>query len=911
MKDKIVAFGLVLVFLLSASVGMASAFSFGDFTEKQSNIAILVLDHDNLGNVEGGFVDLIKNLGYSPKVIGIDQVKAGSVDLSDHNLIIVPTYGTANVKNAYSSDVVERGVIKATNSGTNWILAQSGSIILKKLGLTTIKAGEPPGWIPALADSTFAVNAITSSPITEDVPTMPDFPGGYSLDDLDSRDLPSLIWRVDPNERSRYVWLNIDEIKIEPSYLLNVAGTGWHIGKPHPGLPEWKVGDTHILYFHHLWNVDPGNGGDGYIGQAGLKLLNNAIKCYSKVSSTIKPTPTPPSPESLFRVTAGKYSETADLGDVIKNEFGDNYRLADWNDILVYSDDIQSWAKSIGMKQGDSYLVSRNGERFWSGKRHYFITRHDHNCPGNWLVHDHIDDHFVDLGSWYDMKKQVLCIKTTKPKPTPTTSTFEDDFSELNLDNWITFGSPFPRVLASVEGRNGIFDNNGDSWCNSGVVSKDTFSFPNGFTMESDIYLKVTDVTGCWDGAIIGLTKRNTIVTKEESRNCPGEDYPTGLLFGIDYDGDACWATPEEKREHAYFTGGLYTQDGKWESIGDWVNADDYINKWYNFKIVVGEDRYVKFYVDNELIYSSRNKLNKEVLEGKKIYLGHRSSGSAGKAYHDFIKVYTKEVKPTPTIPTPSPEMELLYQNKDDDGIWIEIYGPREPPLNSKVDYAVFITLAETERKSREGKGNIYDMFEGFVYIAYPDDYVNTYPGDELLTKILYENEEQWYSQNIAEGLKKHEGGMEVVNILMSVACKIPGLWEVISNQILPSVPVPPKNSVFFDDNTHDILVIPFSCTGGVEQEKIDAPNNLRHLGPDNAYCLNVSTEFAEAHVTDLHFFIAVEKSEGLGQGFTYRHTKDIVIRIKPRSSETDSSITGEFIHGFIDWIKNIGKGVS
>ena len=374
MKAKIIAFGLVLVFLLSATAGMASAFSFGDFTEKQSNIAILVLDHDNLENVEAGYVSLIKGLGYSPKIIEIDQVKAGSIDLSDYKLIIVPTYGTANVRNAYSSDVVEREVIKATNSGTNWILAQSGSIILKKLGLTTIKAGEPPGWIPALADSTFAVNAITNSPITEDVPTMPDFPGGYSLDDLDSRDLPSLIWRVDPNERSRYVWLNIDEIKIEPSYLLNVAGTGWHIGKPHPGLPEWKVGDSHIIYFHHLWNVDPGNGGDGYIGQAGLKLLNNAIKCYSKAPSTIKPTPTPPSPESLFRVTAGKYSETADLGDVIKNEFGDNYRLADWNDILAYSDDIQSWAKSVGMEHGDSYLVSRNAERFWSGKRHYFIT---------------------------------------------------------------------------------------------------------------------------------------------------------------------------------------------------------------------------------------------------------------------------------------------------------------------------------------------------------------------------------------------------------------------------------------------------------------------------------------------------------------------------------------------------------
>jgi len=92
------------------------------------------------------------------------------------------------------------------------------------------------------------------------------------------------------------------------------------------------------------------------------------------------------------------------------------------------------------------------------------------------------------------------------------TTIFEDDFSALNLDNWSPFGSPSPRVLASVEGRSGVFDNNGDSWCNSGVVSKDTFSFPNGLTMESDIYVKVTNMAGCWDDAVIGLTKETRLI---------------------------------------------------------------------------------------------------------------------------------------------------------------------------------------------------------------------------------------------------------------------------------------------------------------------------------------------------------------------------------------------------------------
>ena len=119
----------------------------------------------------------------------------------------------------------------------------------------------------------------------------------------------------------------------------------------------------------------------------------------------------------LFKVTVGEYSETADLDQAIKNEYGDDYRLADWNDVLAYSNDIQSWASSIGMEHGDSYLISRDGNCFWSGRRHYFMTRHDHNCPGSFLVHDDIENHFIDLGSWYNLEMHVLCIKTTTLPP--------------------------------------------------------------------------------------------------------------------------------------------------------------------------------------------------------------------------------------------------------------------------------------------------------------------------------------------------------------------------------------------------------------------------------------------------------------------------------------------------------------
>jgi hypothetical protein len=84
---------------------------------------------------------------------------------------------------------------------------------------------------------------------------------------------------------------------------------------------------------------------------------------------------------------------------------------------------------------------------------------------------------------------------------------FEDDFSDSSLNKWNLFGSPSPLILGSVEGRNGVFDNNGDSYCDSGIVSKDTFSLTKGFTLESDIFMDVTNPSGCWNDAMFGLLK--------------------------------------------------------------------------------------------------------------------------------------------------------------------------------------------------------------------------------------------------------------------------------------------------------------------------------------------------------------------------------------------------------------------
>gem|GEM_PF-6914877 len=213
---------------------------------------------------------------------------------------------------------------------------------------------------------------------------------------------------------------------------------------------------------------------------------------------------------------------------------------------------------------------------------------------------------------------------------------FVDEFDQLDQTVWNSFGSPQPQALESAEGRSGVLDNKGDSWCDSGIVSKEAISFPNGFEMRSDMFLRVTNPLGCWAGQWFGLTTPNTPSGTEP---CPTEDYQKGIYFGIEYAGEGCWGTPLEKRQHAYLMGGFLTENGGWESIGEYVAGDDYINEWHEFLISVGADRYVKFYIDKVLIHSSVNKISRDVLNEKKPILGGRSSGSAGKAYSDYIRI--------------------------------------------------------------------------------------------------------------------------------------------------------------------------------------------------------------------------------------------------------------------------------
>jgi hypothetical protein len=107
-----------------------------------------------------------------------------------------------------------------------------------------------------------------------------------------------------------------------------------------------------------------------------------------------------------FAATSSSVAHNADMEAAVIAELGPQYRVADWNDIVSYYDsgsDMSLLTEVITSRM----WVYRNGAKYYSSSRHYFINLSNHSTPSGFLVHAHIDNHLIDLGSW-DNPRRVL-----------------------------------------------------------------------------------------------------------------------------------------------------------------------------------------------------------------------------------------------------------------------------------------------------------------------------------------------------------------------------------------------------------------------------------------------------------------------------------------------------------------------
>ncbi len=156
------------------------------------------------------------------------------------------------------------------------------------------------------------------------------------------------------------------------------------------------------------WTVVPSN----YAAKISDSSAPNTMFSMPEASVTL--TATYILSQTQFVLTTNKYVDSSDWDVAVQSEFGNVYRVADWNDLVAYHNDggdLLALYDGLGMTtHGAAAFVTRSGDPSYSGSRYYFASRHEHSKPGSYLAHSNIDNYLLSLGSWYGSRK-IMAIK--------------------------------------------------------------------------------------------------------------------------------------------------------------------------------------------------------------------------------------------------------------------------------------------------------------------------------------------------------------------------------------------------------------------------------------------------------------------------------------------------------------------
>ena len=234
-------------------------------------------------------------------------------------------------------------------------------------------------------------------------------------------------------------------------------------------------------------------------------------------------------------------------------------------------------------------------------------------------------------------------------------NTLMEDFTDAAQvsEKWVFFGSPQPELGGPVYGKQVVFDNYGDGWCESGIFSKDWWDFTNGGSIEAEIYLALEHVQGCWIDQIIGLTQGEYYATGD----CANDSVMRTSLMRFYLDGHACWASPEESRGHAYITGYDISKQ----------NADQLVNQWVNLRVEMDAQGRVTLYVNDKAFGQSEKAIPLEERNKVRIFVGGRSSGYGGEIFVNYVKILENE---QPNKVRLSGEFGITLDNYKDTANW-------------------------------------------------------------------------------------------------------------------------------------------------------------------------------------------------------------------------------------------------
>jgi hypothetical protein len=117
---------------------------------------------------------------------------------------------------------------------------------------------------------------------------------------------------------------------------------------------------------------------------------------------------------SDFTITQSTHDYKTDWEQIVRDEFGDDYKVADWKDLVRFHEeggDLLDLFDNLGLTAvGSDVTVKYKGVKNYEADRGYYATRHEHNKPAGYLAHDDIDNYLISLGSWSGSRK-IMAIK--------------------------------------------------------------------------------------------------------------------------------------------------------------------------------------------------------------------------------------------------------------------------------------------------------------------------------------------------------------------------------------------------------------------------------------------------------------------------------------------------------------------
>ena len=113
-----------------------------------------------------------------------------------------------------------------------------------------------------------------------------------------------------------------------------------------------------------------------------------------------------------FGVSPTLATDSEDLDRIARMSFGSTSRMADWRVLKdMFEGECEEFMDAIGLKHWETAFVRCDGRRIWKDNRHFLVTRHSGTPRDYYLVHETMDDHQLDLGSWYQTSCTVLIQK--------------------------------------------------------------------------------------------------------------------------------------------------------------------------------------------------------------------------------------------------------------------------------------------------------------------------------------------------------------------------------------------------------------------------------------------------------------------------------------------------------------------